>query len=67
MAVLTPVLAYYLLVDWDRIRDRAAGLIPPRWQGTASKVGADIEQILAEVGTLLLRSARPGVAPTKQP
>ncbi|MEZ4651390.1 MAG: AI-2E family transporter [Candidatus Eisenbacteria bacterium] len=46
MVVLTPVLAYYLLVDWDRIRDGIVGMVPPRFRGTAEKVNTDIQEIL---------------------
>ena len=46
MVVLTPVLAYYLLVDWDRIRDGIVGMIPPRFRPTAEKVNTDIQDIL---------------------
>lgn len=46
MVVLTPVLAYYLLVDWDRIRDGVAGLVPPRFRPTADKLNTDIQEIL---------------------
>ncbi|MCA9757237.1 MAG: AI-2E family transporter [Candidatus Eisenbacteria bacterium] len=46
MVVLTPVLAYYLLVDWDRIRDGIVGMVPPRFRPTAEKVNSDIQEIL---------------------
>lgn len=46
MIFLTPVLAYYLLVDWDRIRDGAKELVPPRWRATAERVGGDVQEVL---------------------
>lgn len=46
MVVLTPVLAYYLLVDWDRIRGGLVALVPPRFRPTAEKVNVDIQEIL---------------------
>jgi len=44
--ILTPVLAYYLLVDWDRIRDGLVGLVPPRVRPAAQKLNDDIQEIL---------------------
>ncbi len=46
MIFLTPVLAYYLLVDWDRIRNGIVGLVPPRHRATTEKVNDDIQDIL---------------------
>src|SRR5690606_16701900 len=30
--VLAPIVAYYLLLDWTNLVERAKGLIPPRWR-----------------------------------
>ena len=43
---LTPILAYYFLVDWDRIRDGLVGLVPPRFRPTAQTLSDDIQEIL---------------------
>ena len=46
MLLLIPVFAFYLLVDWDRIRDGLVGLVPPRYRGGAQKISDDIQVVL---------------------
>lgn len=46
MLILIPVFAFYLLVDWDRIRDGLVGLVPPRFRGGAQKLSDDIQVVL---------------------
>ena len=46
MVFLTPVLAFYLLVDWDRLKAGIRGLLPPRWRTNASMINRDIQQVL---------------------
>lgn len=46
MAILLPVFAYYLLVDWDRIRGGLVSLVPPRFRSAAVRVDNDVRDVL---------------------
>lgn len=49
-AVLAPIVAYYLLLDWGNLIERIKGLIPPRWrtsvQGFLNETDAVLGQYL---------------------
>ena len=45
--VITPVVAFYLLLDWDRMVARVDELIPRRHVGEVRKIAADIDDVLA--------------------
>ncbi len=44
--VLTPVVAFYLMRDWDRVVERAAALVPPG-RGEILRFGRDYDRALA--------------------
>ncbi len=44
--VLTPVVAFYLMRDWDRVISRAAALVPPQ-RGSLRDFGAEYDRTLA--------------------
>lgn len=46
-AVVTPVVGFYLLVDWDRIVARIDGLIPRGAEGTIREIAVDIDRTLS--------------------
>jgi predicted PurR-regulated permease PerM len=46
-ALIVPVFALYLLIDFDRIVDRVEQLIPRRWSPGISAVGRDIHKTLS--------------------
>lgn len=46
-ALIVPVFALYLLIDFDRIVDRVEQLIPRRWSPGISSVGRDIHKTLS--------------------
>lgn len=54
--VLTPILTYYLLRDWDRLRDQIAGLLPRDHRERATSFAAEFDQLLSRYlrGQLLL-------------
>ncbi len=46
-AVVSPVVGYYLLVDWDRAVSHVDGLIPRDLVETVRKMASDIDRVLA--------------------
>ena len=44
--VLTPVLAFYLLMDWDNALSKALAWVPLAWKDPVSRFFADTDQIL---------------------
>ena len=54
--VLLPILTYYLLRDWDRIRERLFDLVPPAHRPTVSEFTGEYDRLLNRYlrGQLLL-------------
>lgn len=48
LAVLVPVVLYYLLVDWDVLVRRLDELIPRRWQAEAHVLLGEVDRVLGE-------------------
>lgn len=48
MAVLVPVVLYYLLVDWDRLLGKLETLIPLRWKTPVRGMAGEIDQVLGQ-------------------
>ena len=46
--VLAPIVAYYLLLDWARLIERAKGLIPPRWRPNVQSFLDDTDEVLGQ-------------------
>ena len=46
--VLAPIVAYYLLLDWARLVERAKGLIPPRWRASVQSFLDDTDAVLGQ-------------------
>lgn len=46
---ISPVLAYYLLLDWRAIGDSVMGLLPVRWRHPALMFAADADRVLGGV------------------
>ncbi len=44
--VLVPVVAFYLLRDWDRLMVQLAALLPRRWAGTATRLAQESDTVL---------------------
>lgn len=63
MVFLTPILAFYLLVDWDRLRAGIRGLLPPRWRPGASLISRDIQEVLPRFvrGQLIVAAVQTGL------
>ena len=47
LIVITPVVAFYMLVDWPRMIATIDGLVPPRDRGTVRGIFAEIDRALA--------------------
>ncbi len=47
LLVVTPVVAFYLLVDWDRMMRTVDGWLPRRHQPTIRKLAGEIDQAIA--------------------
>ena len=45
--VVTPVVAFYLLVDWDRMIDTIDQWVPPRHRGTVRRLGREMDSAVA--------------------
>ena len=45
--VVTPVVAFYLLVDWDRMIRTIDGWIPPRHRATVRRLGREMDRAVA--------------------
>ncbi len=43
VALLMPVIAYYLLLDWVRLRDGTLAWMPARWHGAATRLATDLQ------------------------
>ena len=46
--VLAPIVAYYLLLDWNNVVDRSKGLIPPRWRVSVQDFLDETDQVLGQ-------------------
>lgn len=46
--VLAPIVAYYLLLDWNRLVERAKGLIPPRWRDSVQGFLDETDEVLGQ-------------------
>lgn len=46
--VLAPIVAYYLLLDWANLVERAKGLIPPRWRPSVQGFLDETDQVLGQ-------------------
>ena len=46
--VLTPIVAYYLLLDWANLVERAKGLIPPRWRTVVQGFLDETDEVLGQ-------------------
>ena len=46
--VLTPIVAYYLLLDWANLVERAKGLIPPRWRAGVQSFLDETDEVLGQ-------------------
>ncbi|TSE18726.1 sporulation integral membrane protein YtvI [Tepidimonas alkaliphilus] len=47
-AVLMPVVAYYLLLDWNAMGARVQALIPPAWRGALLSWWRDTDELLGQ-------------------
>ncbi|MCB1536069.1 MAG: AI-2E family transporter [Rhodoblastus sp.] len=47
LVVVTPVVAFYILVDWNRMIDSMKSLVPPRYLPEVSAVAGDMDAALA--------------------
>ena len=48
MAVLVPVVLYYLLVDWDRLVGKVDTLVPRRWKEPVRTIAGEIDEVLGQ-------------------
>lgn len=57
--VLMPIVAYYLLVDWNELMPRLRTLVPPRWRDTVQSFLMDTDAVLRQYlrGQLLVMGA----------
>ena len=46
--VLTPIVAYYMLLDWSNMVDRLKGLIPPRWRKGVQSFLDETDEVLGQ-------------------
>lgn len=46
--VLTPIVAYYLLLDWDALVKRGKTLVPPRWQERVQSFLDETDAVLGQ-------------------
>lgn len=46
--VLTPIVAYYLLLDWDGVVARSKALVPPRWRPATDRFLAETDAVLGQ-------------------
>lgn len=47
LVVVTPVVAFYILVDWNHMIDSVKSLVPPRYLPDVSKLAGDVDAALA--------------------
>lgn len=59
LVFLVPVLAFYLLLDWDDLIGRCQRLVPPRWRAQVGEVLTEIDGLLGQYmrGQLLVMLA----------
>ena len=43
---LVPVLAFYLLRDWDKLKDQSINLVPARYRNKTNVVATDVDDVL---------------------
>jgi predicted PurR-regulated permease PerM len=43
LLVVTPVVAFYILLDWDRMMGKIDGWVPPRHRATVRRLGREID------------------------
>ncbi|WP_334153899.1 AI-2E family transporter [Tepidimonas sp.] len=57
--VLMPVVAYYLLLDWDAVVTRCRALVPPPWRPAVGRFLAEADAVLGQYlrGQLLVMGA----------
>jgi predicted PurR-regulated permease PerM len=57
--VLTPIAAYYLLLDWDWLVENTKLLVPPRWRDNTQRFLDETDQVLGQYlrGQLLVMSS----------
>ena len=46
--VLTPIVAYYLLLDWDRLIQRTKSMVPPRLQAATQRFLDETDEVLGQ-------------------
>lgn len=46
--LLTPVVLFYLLRDWDALLARLAEFVPPRWRDTTFALAREVDGVLSE-------------------
>jgi len=46
--VLTPIAAYFLLLDWDRLTAKAKAFVPPAWQAATERFCDETDQVLGQ-------------------
>jgi predicted PurR-regulated permease PerM len=46
--VLTPIVAYYLLLDWQGLVQRLKAFVPPRWRPATDRFLADTDAVLGQ-------------------
>ena len=44
--VLIPVVAFYLLRDWDKLMPKVERLLPTHWQGTATRLARECDEVI---------------------
>lgn len=44
---ITPVVAFYLLLDWDRMMGHISDLLPRQYAGTIRKIGEEINDVIS--------------------
>ncbi len=59
LLLITPVVAFYLLKDWDRITAGILALLPQGWRGRWLRVAGDVDRVLSGFvrGQLLVMAA----------
>lgn len=57
--VLMPVVAYFLLLDWDAVVDRCRALVPPTWRPAVGRFLSEADAVLGQYlrGQLLVMGA----------
>lgn len=46
MLTLVPIVAFYLLRDWDRVLQAAVNVLPPRWRKTTRQLGQECDEVV---------------------